>query len=87
MLSARAGGADGAVPDGAQRTLRQARVQERGEQRLGDRVVQIARDPLALLDGALALAQPGLGRAPPPSARARTTTAARISVVSAVTAM
>ena len=42
-----------------ERPLRAAGVQHRGEQRLGDRVVQVAGDPLALVGRALALAQLG----------------------------
>ena len=53
------------------RLLGRARVQQRGEQRLGHGVVQVARDPVALLRRLLALAALGLGQLAWRPARAR----------------
>ena len=57
------------------------RLEVRGEERLGDRVVQIARDPVPLLDGPLVLAPLRLTSAAAERARSLTT-AQRNSVVS-----
>ena len=54
-----------------ERLLGGAGVQQRREQRLRDGVVQVARDPVALLHRLLALAALGLGQLPRRTARAR----------------